>query len=60
MIQFYLERQPDDLLKASFFGDDNESLGITKNISVEGVDSAIEDIFPAEEKKQIFDLPKGI
>lgn len=56
MITFYIERQPDDLLKASFF-DGNEPVGHTLNISVDQIDSAVEDIFPTVEKQQIFEKP---
>ena len=56
MITFYIERQPDDLLKASFFAD-NELVGHTMSISVDQIDSAVHDIFPDEQKVQIFEKP---
>ena len=59
MINFYIERQSDDRLKASFFGENNEYVGHTNNISVDQIDSAVEDIFPDSQKKQIFELPNG-
>lgn len=58
MITFYVERQPDDLLKASFFSE-NELIGHTKNISLDQIDSAVHDIFPDEQKVQIFESPLG-
>lgn len=59
MIRFYVERQPDDLLKASFFGKDDEFVGCTTNISIDQIDSAVNDIFPEMEKHQIFETPNG-
>lgn len=59
MIQFYVERQSDDRLKASFFGKDDEYIGCTTNISLEQIDSAVNDIFPDTEKNQIFEAPNG-
>lgn len=63
MIQFYVERQQDDRLKASFFrkpdgfGGLSEPIGCTKNISLDQIDSAVEDIFPDSQKTQIFEMP---
>ena len=56
MIKFYIERQPDDLLKASFF-DEDRLIGHTMNITIDQIDSAVHDIFPDVEKVQIFELP---
>jgi len=60
MITFYVERQSDDLLKASFFGEGDEFVGCTKNISLDQIDSAVNDIFPDIEKTQIFEMPHVI
>jgi len=60
MISFYIERQPDDLLKASFFGKNDEFVGSTVNISLDQIDSAVNDIFPDIEKTQIFEMPNVI
>jgi len=60
MISFYVEMQPDDLLKASFFGKNDEEIGFTQNISIDQIDSAINDIFPDIEKTQIFEKPDVI
>jgi hypothetical protein len=57
MISFYIERQPYNLFTASFYGKDNEYVGKTTNISVEQIDSAVNDIFPDSEKVQIFEKP---
>jgi hypothetical protein len=57
MIQFYIERQPDDLLKASFYGEDNELIGFTQNITIEQIDSAVNDMFPNLPRMQIFEKP---
>lgn len=59
MISFYIERQSDDLLKASFFGEDNELLGETNDVTFEDIDDAVKDIFPLVKKIQIFDLPNA-
>jgi len=54
MIKFYIERQPDDLLKATFtIGD--VPVGIKENIAVASIDAVIGDFYPDQDKEQIFE-----
>ena len=59
MIDFYVERQPDELLSVSFF-ENSVWVGGTSGIKDSSIDFIVDKMFASHTKTQIFEKPNVI